>query len=537
MSCKVTRVTEQPASQPSRRDLLSLIGAVAGGSAMYLAMTSLGFARESQYSGPIKLDGDPKGASVLILGAGVAGMVAALELRRAGYSVQVLDYNTKPGGRTWTLRGGDRYTELGGETQDCRFADGLYLNPGPWRIPYHHRGMLDYCKRLGVALEPFIQVNHNAYLHSKNAFEAKPQRYRTVQADFHGVVSDLLAKAVNNNTLDQIVSKDDRESLLASLRSFGGLNADYTYRTGPNASSRRGFDRPPGGGGNAEPIDSVVNSSTDVLKSGLWRALAVAQDYDYQTTLFQPVGGMDMIAGAFAREVGDLIRQNTKVTAIRQNDQGVSASWTDTITGEVGRSHADWCLCTIPLSILSQIDMNVSASMTDAIAAVPYAPGMKIGLQFKRRFWEQDDAIYGGISYTDLPITQIAYPNSGYFNDGPGVLLGAYPFGPYAYEFTALPPAERIRKAVEWGAEIHPQYTAEFEHGMAVGWHRVPGAHGCYGQWSTDARAKHYKNLCALDGRILLAGEHASYIPAWQEGALLSSLDAITRLHEGVMAR
>lgn len=528
-------VTDQ--LQPSRRDLLSLIGTVAGSSAMYLAMTSLGLAAESQYTGPIKLDGDPKGASVLILGAGIAGLVAALELRRAGYTVKVLDYNTKPGGRTWTIRGGDTITELGGQTQNCHFADGLYMNPGPWRIPYHHRGMLDYCQRLGVALEPFIQVNHNAYLHSKNAFAGKPQRYRTIQADFHGVVSDLLAKAVNADTLDHIVSKDDRESLLASLRSFGGLNADYTYKTGPTATSRRGYDTPPGGGLAAEPADSVVTSSSDVLKSGLWRALAVAQDYDYQTTLFQPVGGMDMIAQAFAREVGDLIRLNTKVTAIHQTNERVTATWTDTITGEQGNSTADWCLCTIPLSILSQIDINVSAPMQDAINAVPYAPGMKIGLQFKRRFWEQDDAIYGGITYTDLPITQIAYPNSNYFQDGPGVLLGAYPFGPYAYEFTALPPAERIRKAVEWGAQIHPQYKAEFEHGMAIGWHRVAGALGCYGQWSTDNRAKHYKNLCTMDGRILLAGEHASYIPAWQEGALLSSLGAVARLHQRVMQR
>src|SRR5580693_2095715 len=70
-----------------RRDLLALIGTAAGGAAMYQAMTSLGLAAESTYAGPIKLDGDPKGASVLILGAGLAGMAAALELRKAGYRV------------------------------------------------------------------------------------------------------------------------------------------------------------------------------------------------------------------------------------------------------------------------------------------------------------------------------------------------------------------------------------------------------------------------------------------------------------------
>ena len=82
-------------------------------------MTSLGLAAESTYAGPIRLDGDPKGASVLILGAGLAGMAAALELRKAGYRVQVLEFSNRAGGRCWTLRGGDTYTELGGETQHC----------------------------------------------------------------------------------------------------------------------------------------------------------------------------------------------------------------------------------------------------------------------------------------------------------------------------------------------------------------------------------------------------------------------------------
>ena len=64
--------------------------------------------------------------------------------------------------------------------------------------------------------------------------------------------------------------------------------------------------------------------------------------------------------------------------------------------------------------------------MKAAIDAVPYAAAVKVGLQFKRRFWEEDDAIYGGISYTDLPIRQIAYPNTGFNRSGRGVLLGAY---------------------------------------------------------------------------------------------------------------
>jgi len=89
---------------------------------------------------------------------------------------------------------------------------------------------------------------------------------------------------------------------------------------------------------------------------------------------------------------------------------------------------------------------------------VPYGASTKIGLQFKRRFWEEDEQIYGGITYTDLPIWQIGYANTSYGSSGKGVLLGAYVFdSPYAYEFTALPPEDRLKKAVEYGAQIHPQ--------------------------------------------------------------------------------
>ncbi|WP_426955146.1 flavin monoamine oxidase family protein [Muricoccus radiodurans] len=523
---------------PSRRALLAQIGAVAGGAAMYQAMTALGHAAESPYTGPIRLEGDPRGASVLILGAGVAGMVAAMELRRAGYRVQVLEYSGRAGGRVWSLRGGDTYTELGGATQRVAFDDGLYFNPGPWRIPYNHHAVLDYCHRLGVALEPFIQVNYNALVHGKDAFGGRPQRYRTVDADLRGGVSELLAKAAQAGRLDDRVTKGDQEILLEALRSWGALNRDLTYAKSVQTSDRRGFDRDPGGGLSARPTPSDPVALKDVLSSRLWAYLATGTVYEFQTTMFQPVGGMDMIARAMARECEGLIRYNTKVTGLMQDAQGVTVSFEDprrpgTATETM---RADWCLCTIPLSILSQIEHNLGPKMAAAVDAVPYAASVKVGLQFKRRFWEQDEHIYGGISYTDLPIRMISYPSTGYGARGKGVVLGAYAFGPYAYEFTALPPEERVRRAVEWGGQLHPQYAQEFENGVSVGWHRVPWALGCNGIWTDAKREEHYDNLCALDNRVLLAGEHASYIPAWQEGAILSSLDAIGRLHRRVVA-
>src|ERR1700728_5393108 len=136
-----TRVWEsvmtEPVKEPvSRRSLLSMIGVLAGSAAMYNAMTELGYAEGSTFKGPIKLSPPPPGTSVLILGAGVAGMVAAMELRDAGYKVQVLEYNGRPGGRHWSLYGGDTFTELGGFSQHVALHPGQYIHPGPRRLPY-----------------------------------------------------------------------------------------------------------------------------------------------------------------------------------------------------------------------------------------------------------------------------------------------------------------------------------------------------------------------------------------------------------------
>jgi monoamine oxidase len=523
---------------PSRRDLLRMIGVGAGASAMYHAMSSLGLAAESPYKGPIDLKGAPAGASVLILGAGMAGMSAAYELRNAGYQVQVLEFNSRAGGRNWTLRGGDSYTELGGFTQQCGFDKDLYINPGPWRIPYHHRGMLNYCKRLGVALEPFLQVNYNAYLHSSRAFGGKPRRYREIKADYQGHVAELLAKATRQSALDTAVSKEDQEKLLDSLRDWGALDKNYAYVASDRGSDRRGFLKDPGGGLSARPVPSEPIAMTDILDSRLWAAISRGDAFDMQTALFQPVGGMGRVGEAFGRELGPLIRYNAKVIEIRQDDRGVNVVYEDARTpGTRLKASADWCLCTIPLPILAQIPMNVGPALASAISAVPYSSSVKVGLQFKRRFWEEDEHIYGGITYTDLPITTISYPNMGFQGGGKGVLLGAYIFGRDAMEFTAMTPEERVRKALEYGGQIHPQYAQEFDNGVAVAWHRSPFTMGCFGVWSADARAKHYDDLCAIDGRIVLAGEHASYIGGWQEGAVTSALDAIGRLHDRAVAQ
>ncbi|MDT9002406.1 flavin monoamine oxidase family protein [Paucibacter sp. APW11] len=516
----------------TRRRWLQRLGRHGGSAAVLAALNSLGLAQASPASADFKLGPAPtRGRRVLVLGAGVAGLVSALELQRAGYQVQLLEYNQRPGGRCWTLRGGDRYTELGGASQLCQFDRGQYFNPGPWRIPFNHHGVLSYCRQLGVALQPFVQINDNAYLHSRRAFGGKPQRRRELQADFSGEVDELLAKVLQQHQLDAQLSNEDQARLLETLRHQGALDREYRYRASDAVAERRGFEPFAGRGVSSKPPLDSPRPLTELLGSGLLHQLEQLPDFEYQSPLFQPVGGMDMIAQALARAVGPRIRYGARVSAISQDERGVSVAYED--LGQPGRQHtasADWCVCTLPLSVLSQTEMRISPALREAIDAAPYFSALKVGLQFKRRFWEEDEGIYGGITSTDMPNRLIAYPSHD-FHGKKGVLLGAYAFGTQALEFTALPPAKRIQAALRFGAQIHPQYPAEFETGMAVGWHRSPTTLGCFAFWSQANRERHYPTLLKMDGRLILAGEHASLLPAWQEGAVLSARHAVTQLH------
>jgi len=523
----------------SRRALFNLIGTSAGSAVMYDAMLALGYAAQSDFSRPIKLSGDVKGSSVLVLGAGLAGMTAAYELRKAGYKVQILEYNDRPGGRNWSLYGGDEYTELGGNTQKIQFAKGLYFNPGPWRIPHGHQGLLHYCKILNVPLETFCQVNYNAYLHSSKAFGGKAKRYREVSADFNGHVAELLAKATSQNKLDDSVTADEKDALLKALKEWGTLDKDYQYRKSDPVSNVRGYNTPPGGGIASVPEDSDPIPFKQLVTSGLWSSMHSGQEVGHQSQIFQPVGGMGMIGKAFGASLNGLIRYGCKVTKITQEPNGVTVAYTSR-SGDTREqvAKADWCVCTIPASILGQIPIAVGAPMRNAINSLSYEASIKVGLEFKRRFWEEDDRIYGGITYTDQLISNIGYPSSNYQSSGGGVLLGGYIYGNNAesFQFAALSAQDQVKKALAQGEKIHPQYRREFKSGVAVSWHRVPWSLGCAAAWTDENRKKNYNALCAIDGRIVLAGEHCSRLPAWQEGAVLSALDTVQRLHKRVMS-
>ena len=150
-------------------------------------------------------------------------------------------------------------------------------------------------------------------------------------------------------------------------------------------------------------------------------------------------------------------------------------------------------------------------------------PAVKIAFQAERRFWELDEAIYGGISWTSRDITQVWYPSAG-IHQRKGILLGAYIWSDdLGDKFAAMSPAARLEAALADGERLHPDYRRHLTKGVSVAWKNIPYSGSAWAEWSPDTRANHYGSLLKGDGPFLFAGEHVSYVNGWQEGAVLSA--------------
>ena len=507
----------------TRRGLLEQIGAVGGAGAAYLAMEALGLAIPTPAGAEnfVLPRGTGSGRSVVILGAGIAGLVSAYELRKAGYQVTILEARNRIGGRSWTIRGSEKIEQIGRPDQHSAFSPGLYFNAGPARIPSTHRAILGYARRFGVKLETFVNVNRNAGWD----FGGKVFPERRLVSDVHGRMSELLAKAIDQRALDQQAPKGELEILRQFLAAYGPLDEQGRYA--PGGSNGYAVE----GGGYAQAPVPLPPLPLEDLERVRGVPFFFESIWDMQATMLQPVGGMDRIAYAIYAQVKPTVRLNTPVTAIRRAGDRVQ------IEHGPGRqmTEADYCICTLPLPILGRIPSDFSAAKKAAIAgAPPYLHSVKLAFEAPR-FWERDDFIYGGLAWTDRLNENVIYPSNDYGADK-GVLVGAYSAG-WTHQdtpdsFAKLSHEERIRISRESVEALHPGRSHLLSKPVTVAWGLTPYSEGVGAEWpdgpaGLGPRPAAYFELLKPEGPIVFAGEHLSYQPTWQEGAVLSAHEAL----------
>jgi monoamine oxidase len=529
---KNPRTSESGRIPMTRRELLLRMGVVGSSSFAFGAMNALELLGAPIRPRPV-LSGSPQQqVRVIVLGAGVAGLVTAYELNKRGYDCRVLEARDRVGGLAWTVSRGSTHTELGagGETQVCNFDEGQYFNAGPWRIPHTHHGMLGYYRELGVRLEPFLNDDLVMFNEDPRLGELANKKVylRELRADLWGQTSELLAKAVDQGSLDRLVNAEDKERLIEFLVEAGYLDdADLIYS--PDAELR----------GSEGRYDLSLLLHSPFAN----RVRSINSGTGGPDPLFQPMGGMMQLPLAFQRVLGDRLTLRAEVVSVRQTEGEVRVVYEDTRRKERHELVGAYVVCCLPMSIVKKLDINFSPEMAAAIQRSGHSNSSKMGLQMARRFWEQDDGIYGGHlryepysggSSGPTPLPQFSYPSND-LGSKKGVLLGYYGNGELpgldGRPLVESSVAARVEHVLTHASKVHPQMRQEFESAYCVWWPRVPYSEGAWARNPGDDMAQ----LGQADGRLYVGHSGAGSHPSWQEGAVESAWHAVETLHERAM--
>ena len=578
--------------------------------------------------GAIKLKKDQfAGKRAIILGAGVAGLTTAYELlaQKSGMEVTVLEAQNRTGGRCLSLRTGDTLTEdknselfdsEPGETQVVRFKRPVgdsepYLNAGPGRIPSSHKRLLDYLKRFGVAVEVYVMNSESNLVQMEGGpFDSEPVVYRRLNHNTRGWLAQMVYEKADELIECAGISGPKKllekraDQLRDLMISFGELTKEGKYAPTAgedgleNARSRAGFDVLPGV--DAGVIAKAISLDT-LLESEFWSKTRFYQPVDFlwQPTLFQPVGGMDMVQHSFAQQVaalGGTVHLNSPVKRIdwdhRKEEFVIHVHKMG--TDEPAEYRADYCFSNIAMPFLKRLlskklqsrkhEKGFSADFKTSLHAVyksqfdpheePEKDGYvarflanttKVGWQADRDLWQGSSMvqrydekrkadvmgvpdsevgvvpIFGGISWTDDEIVQIWYPSDAY-HDKKGILTGAYNFSQTAYRWGKMPIEKRLKKAREGAAKFGEAFGEGLRDGVAIAWQNMPHIKGGWAQWHVVKDAVAHFNVLdqgtgVMDNRgdetdpvFFVIGDQISSLPGWQEGAIASALNALSRM-------
>jgi len=445
---------------------------------------------------------------VVVVGAGMAGLTAAYELQRAGHDPLVLEAQQRVGGRVCTLRE--------------PFSDGLYAETGAMRIPMSHDLTLAYIRKFNIKISPFTMGNQNAFYHLHG------KRLRIAEANAN---PDLLGFEVAPHERGKTAAQLWQEALtpLTQLLERQGPGAwPEIVAKYDHLCTREFLEANRWSEGSIEMFGLLADQ--EALMNASFLELFREEAGRYYSDMIEIDGGMDRLPRAFLPDLQRRIRFGAKMIAIDQSDGAVTVHY-QTAAGKAAVS-ADYAIITVPFAVLRHVECikPFSRPKQQAIRQLHYDASAKILFQCRRRFWEDDEGIFGGGTVTDLPIRVMFYPDHGR-ETGRGVILASYTWSEDAQRWGSLSAADRICQALDDVKEIHPQIADEFEIGVSKMWHDDEFAGGAFALFDPGQQTLLHAHIIRPEGRIHFAGEHASLAHAWIQGAIESGLRTAHEVH------
>ncbi len=501
-----------------------------------------------------------------ILGAGMAGLAAAYELKKRGHQVEILEGSERVGGRVWTHR----------------FDNGQYGEYGAMRIPGQHDYTRHYIQEADLELGRFITSNPLGFYDVRGTitriFEALDNlypQYKNLRKSDKALASEIGENgypkgvgAILDNLISPIVRDLSQEDRLAL---YSGQLTDKLKKLDAKALRHFLREERPSPDGAMELIGSLT-SLENLWQGSLLEELRGTIE-GRSSGLQEIIGGMDRLPNCLADQliegrgtVREDIQFRTEVLGITTREDGV-----ELVVGEQPlQRHYDYVLCTIPFSVLRRLELNgVSSEKMLAIRNITYASSTKVLLYCQERFWEGEKYnIVGGASISERISRQTYYPSnhvldyrqpwpeqeegrefqplslaaaysdascereSGTSPKEPGVLLGSYTWGMNARRLGVLSREGRAQTVINSISKFHEEIAKP---GQVIGnasmfWDENKWSTGAFTHFDSSDPDWYYQAGLKPEGRLHFAGEHLSPAPGWIQGALISSLRAVLEM-------
>ncbi|MBZ5658356.1 MAG: FAD-dependent oxidoreductase [Acidobacteriia bacterium] len=427
---------------------------------------------------------------VTVLGAGLAGLSAAWELRRAGHNVTILEAQLRPGGRVHTIREG--------------LSDGLYAEAGAGRIPRTHNVTREWVKYFGLELEPFYptEASQIALLNGRR-FKIPPNG----DADISGAAFTPHERKIGLLNLDDHYYGDLTKKIGGEIRrDWPSSIAKLADITMADLLRQKGASD--------EAIRYMLLGFEDDA------ALDFIRDSVNHHDLSKIKGGNDQLPRAFAAKLSDVIRYGCAVEQIERRENSVQIAYRR--AGMLDHVEAEAVVCTIPFGVLRKIPITPewSPEKRKVIDNLYYGPAERNTYQVSTRYWESEGLNGFGSSDKGFEIW-----HSTHGKPGRRGVLQAFAYESYAAELDQLSEGDRWDRVIHDMDEVHPGLQPHLETIITKSWTNDPWQRGGYVVYHVGQQ-NWYPDVCRREGRICFAGEHASGWPGWMQGAITSGIKA-----------
>jgi monoamine oxidase len=417
------------------------------------------------------------GVSVLVAGAGLAGLAAARDLIALGATVTVIDVRDRVGGRVWTIRDG--------------FAEGQHAEAGGDFIDEDQHEIRNLAAEVGLKLTRILKGGFG-YVRADQSGRAKivardarhgwerlaeqlrgvSRPYTLAERRWDSPITADLARQSVSAWLDQVKADADLRATAAGLRGF--------FLADPDELSLIAL------------IDQFSESDTPAA-GGLYRI----------------DGGTDRLALALAQPLGERLHLNTDVVALSHRGKVVRVSVKN--NRALAQINCDYAILALPATLLRRIPITpaLPAQQHEAIVRLKYGRATKTLLQFSKRFWRAA----GRPRAFGSPLPFGAVWDSNEEQRGRAGILGLLAGGGASDATQAIVAkhgARGLADALDWLGSKDGELLASRQ----IVWEQDPYARGGYAYFDPGFEPSLRAWLSRPAGRLFFAGEHTSV--RWQ---------------------